>query len=194
MNSEALDPISLAESKRLIELERQIQSDVKRVGAALIEIRDEKLWRGCANSFEEYCKAKWGWGRSRAEQLITAAKVVQQLPADVTTGNITERQARELAKIDPEKRAEVLNTVERNGKVTARAIREAAREQEPARVVAHTEVMPSESEEEHRKRSVWRVYSRWFLGLFPPNERVEAVRWISEWNADHETELEEMKA
>ena len=37
----------------------QINASFKEVRGALIEIRDKRLWRGEAASFEDYCK-KWG--------------------------------------------------------------------------------------------------------------------------------------
>lgn len=69
------------------------------VGEALMEIRDNRLYREKGFSqFEDYCQQEWGFSQSRTYQMMDAAKVtgllesstiVEQLPA-------TERQAREL--------------------------------------------------------------------------------------------------
>ncbi len=95
------------------------------VGRALMEIRDGRLYREHYATFEDYCRDRWGWGRSRAEQLISASNVVDVM--GVTSGNTprTERQVRELASIpDPEERQSVWEeTVIRHGpEPTARQI------------------------------------------------------------------------
>jgi hypothetical protein len=68
---------------------------------------------------EDYCQRRWGWKRSRAEQLITAASVANELAASVTTvteAPMNERQARELARLPEEQRAEVWSrAVEEHG-------------------------------------------------------------------------------
>lgn len=60
-------------------IERGRQTFVE-VGTALMEIREARLYReqGFA-TFEDYCQERWGWGRMRASQLITAAEVVLEL-------------------------------------------------------------------------------------------------------------------
>jgi len=103
--------------------------------AAIRAIKDGRLYRASHKTFEAYCEAKFGMSKSRARQLIQASAITEQLPSVlVTIGNqINERQARELAKVEPEKRVEVLekaqNTAKVTGKpVTAKAIKEAAAE------------------------------------------------------------------
>jgi hypothetical protein len=49
------------------------------VGAALLEIRDSKLYRKEYGTFEEYCNKRWGWQRNYANKLIRAAEVVENL-------------------------------------------------------------------------------------------------------------------
>jgi len=49
--------------------------------------------------FEDYCRERWGMSARRANQLMTAAEIGTMVPK-VTT----ERQARELARVEPEKR------------------------------------------------------------------------------------------
>lgn len=96
MNTE---PITLAESKRLNELESVIRlhgAAFIAVGDALTEIRDKKLYRSDYGTFEAYCQEVWGWSGSRARQICTASAFAKS----VTTGNApkTEREARQMMK------------------------------------------------------------------------------------------------
>jgi hypothetical protein len=59
-------------------------------------------------TFEDYCRKKWGMTRMRASQLIEAAQVKGSLPESVNHGLQNERQAREVAKVEPAKRAAVV--------------------------------------------------------------------------------------
>lgn len=125
------------------------------VGEALVTIRDRRLYRATHPTFEEYCKDRWGMGRSRAYQLINASEVVRVLEASVSTnvdkGQLplpqNEAQARALQAAPPEVRAEVWReAVERSGGAAppARAVTEVARElTAPA---AHTPLAQHRSE------------------------------------------------
>jgi len=73
---------------------------------ALAEIKAEKLYTIEYHTFEAYCKERWGWQKAHAYRLIEAANVVKTSPVgDKIT---TERQAREVAKVEPAKRAQVI--------------------------------------------------------------------------------------
>jgi hypothetical protein len=100
------------------------------VGNALLEISDRRLYRATHSTFQEYVQEKWNMTARRAYQLCEAAEVVKALPENVNNcshSRITnEGQARELAKVKPEKRAKVLETAATKGKVTAKSIQEAA--------------------------------------------------------------------
>lgn len=76
------------------------------VGGALLNIRNLNLYRSTHDTFESYCKEVHGFTRSYAHRLIDAAEVAELLPIGNKPKN--EGQARELAKVEPEKRAEVL--------------------------------------------------------------------------------------
>jgi hypothetical protein len=118
--------ITKLETDRLADLEVVINRGKKsfiEVGNALEEIRDERLYRVDYATFDEYCKEKWGWTARRSNQLIDSA--------DAAMGTIVpiqnEGQARELAKVEPERREDVLDAVVSSGKpVTAKAIKNAA--------------------------------------------------------------------
>lgn len=112
---------------RLEQLEATIERGRKtfvEVGLALAEIRDARLYRPAYATFEDYCRERWNWSRSYAHRIIEAAATSETLPMDQRPE--TESQARELARIEPERRVEVLNQARTNGKVTAAAIRQAA--------------------------------------------------------------------
>ena len=118
---------SLRESQRLEELEKTIargQKTFVEVGRALAEIRDLRLYKREYGGFAEYCEKKWGWSKPYCTQLITAAAVVESLPADKVVAIATESQARELAKIQPAQRAGVVQAIVDAGeKMTAAAIK-----------------------------------------------------------------------
>lgn len=91
------------------------------VGNALMEIREHRLYRADYDTFEEYCRDRWGMSRRHANRLVEAAEVANNLGP---MGPIpqTERQARPLAPLPPEQQREAWQqAVESapNGKVTA---------------------------------------------------------------------------
>jgi len=117
------------ESKRLEKLEASIRHGQKtfvEIGLALATIRDERLYRSDFPTFQDYCKERWGWDRQRAIQLINSAAVVKSLPDNVKHVLQNDRQACELAKVEPDKREEVLAKAAKSGSVTAKSIRSAA--------------------------------------------------------------------
>ena len=68
--------ISKREAEWLSELETKISMGMKtfvEVGNALLEIRDNRLYRESHKTFEDYCQEKWGMTDRRARMLITAA-------------------------------------------------------------------------------------------------------------------------
>jgi hypothetical protein len=68
------------------------------VGAALIEVRDKKLYRVQYPTFADYIEQRWKISRSRAYQLITAGLLSTQVDIQ------NERQARELNRLPEELR------------------------------------------------------------------------------------------
>ena len=93
--------------KLLHQLEEIIQKEMGgfvRLGQALLEIRDKRLYRQSHKTFEAYCRDKWEISRTYAHYHIEAAKVVGVLK-DVHHGEQlpeNERQARPLTTIDLE--------------------------------------------------------------------------------------------
>ena len=97
-----------------------------KVGNAIAEIQERKLYLRDYKSFEEYCQNRWGWSRDRGYLLISAAKTVNQLPPKCRPVVGNERQAREISKIPKEHQEEVLESAKMNGAITAKSIRETA--------------------------------------------------------------------
>jgi hypothetical protein len=113
-------------------------------GMALTEIRDQRLYRGHYGSFEEYCKQKHGLTRQRCEQIVVssaAARNVLSITKNIRQPSlpdivgevdpvwiINERQARELARLQPDDQARVWRDLlarwqETGRRVTARDVR-----------------------------------------------------------------------
>jgi phage N-6-adenine-methyltransferase len=116
---------------RLGELEGVIERGLATfvdVGAALLEIRDSRLYRESHGTFEDYCRERWDFSRPRAYQLIQAAEVGTLVSTTVDTPISSERIARELAPLrdEPERLREAWETaVEQHGPApTAKEVRE----------------------------------------------------------------------
>lgn len=96
------------------------------VGNALAAIQERKLYQAGFETFEEYCRSKWGFSRQRAYQLTAAAEAVTTMVDIGLPTPTSERQTRELIRIPEAERADVWReTVERTGgQPTAAAVRE----------------------------------------------------------------------
>ena len=124
--------LAATERDRLSELEPIIERGMAsfvEVGTALLEISDRRLYRETHSTFAEYCETKWRMTARRAYQLCEAAEVVNALPENVNNcsqSQITnEGQARELAKVEPARRVQVLEAAASTGTLTAASIRTA---------------------------------------------------------------------
>ena len=74
------------------------------VGAALLAIRDNRLYRQDYDTFEEYCIRRWELSRPRAYELCAASDIVVDLSAmaDIRLLPENERQTRPLTRLkDP---------------------------------------------------------------------------------------------
>lgn len=111
----AAEVVELAEltcdeqSDRLF-LERKVERAFYEAGKALIELRDRRLYRSTHKTFEEYCRDRFSYNRSRSYQLIDAAGVVDNLhlcPQFVDILPTKEGQVRSLTQLEPEQQCEV---------------------------------------------------------------------------------------
>lgn len=113
-------------------LRDQIRSwwdDRFKVGAALLEIRDQRLYRDHYETFEAFCETEYGFQRAHAYRLIAFAEVkasVQMSPIGDKLKN--EGQARALAPVPAAQRVDVLTRTAERGPVTAKAIGQVAGE------------------------------------------------------------------
>ncbi len=97
------------------------------IGESLKEIRDGKLYKDEYPNFEDFCFEEFELKHSQAYGLIAAVEVKESLKPSAMAERITnERQARALAPVPAERRAEVLQAVVEKGAVTARAIKQIA--------------------------------------------------------------------
>jgi len=123
-----LNALTKIETTKLEECELVIERGLAtfyEVGNALMAIRDDRLYRAAHGTFEEYCRERWGFERRQAYRLIDAAAVVENL---CPMGHIpaTERQAREIARVEPAQQREVWQAAVETapeGKITASHIR-----------------------------------------------------------------------
>jgi len=72
------------------------------VGTALLAIREGRLYRDQYGTFEDYCRERWGFHRSRAYQLMDAAQIALNVSTIVDTKPITESELRPLRTLEPE--------------------------------------------------------------------------------------------
>lgn len=99
------------------EVIRQGLESFVEVGNALSAIRKARLYRGEFATFEEYCKQRWSLSKRHVNRLVSAAEVVGDVCEDGEDlgpmGPIpsSERQARPLAEVAKEDRAEVWQEV-----------------------------------------------------------------------------------
>ncbi len=173
---EKYGPLTHADTERLKELESVIERGRKtfiEVGYALAEIRDLRFYRQTHATFEAYCAEQWGWTRQRSYQLMNAATVVKLLPAEMSTRVDNEATARELAKLEPKERENVLRAIERRGeRVTPAAIRAVVKEEQPAKPEPNNEDNPSQAPHYGVQSA-----ASWWTRTTPKN-RGHFIRWL----------------
>lgn len=110
--------------QRLKSLERTIQAGIAtfhKVGSALAEIRDGRLYRATHPSFGAYCQDRWGFSKQHGLRLIDAADVADDLAPVGAVAN--EAQARELVPLDREQRLRVFDEATDGGSQATTAAR-----------------------------------------------------------------------
>jgi hypothetical protein len=129
-------PLSTREKMKLAELERRIVQDFGafyRVGIALTEIRDSKLYRENHPTFESYCKDLWDMARGTAYRFIGAAEVYENIKSMSPNWRqndddendllpLNEAQVRPLTKLEPQQQKEIWRAAVESapkGKITA---------------------------------------------------------------------------
>jgi hypothetical protein len=166
---------------RLTELEDVIQRGMDtfvEVGAALFEIRDDRLYRASHTTFEDYCQERWGMSRRHANRTIEAASVAGIL-GPIGPKPATESVAREIAPVlkdeGPEAVEEVWGeVVEQHGPTpTATQVREVVEER------AETSVGPRKQGQQQKLVSGIAEKARHIYAL-EPHLDLEAISSLPE--------------
>lgn len=126
-------PSELEEFRRDKEFVRDNLRTFVEVGLRLLRIREKGWYRLTHDTFEGFCRDEWGMSGRHANRFIQSAEVVTNLgpmgPVPLTEQNITERQTRPLARLEPEQQREAWSlAVEAapNGRPTAKHVEAAA--------------------------------------------------------------------
>ena len=93
------------------------------VGVALAEIRDRRLYIEGHDTFEDYCRERWGMSKTHANRLIASAATLEVL-GDVEERPANEAQVRPLTLLPPDRQAEAWDraVVASHGHVTAASV------------------------------------------------------------------------
>lgn len=175
------EPSTIEQQKRLSELESKIRTAFYEAGLAFREIREKRLYKlDGYKRFENYLKEKWGKGKTYANGLISAAKIISEDLLPISSDKVplptAEAQVRQLSILkESEQRQKVwIKACETapNGKVTAEHVRKIKNELYPEinGGVDTSSTSPSEStidnlHEETHKKIQWMLAK---LGRKPP--------------------------
>lgn len=125
--------MELTTPRTLAECEADFERGFQIAARALVEIRDNRLYREAGyTSFDTYCRERRGMRRDMADKLIAASGVVNDLHTNgMESLPTSERQARPLAKLPTaqdrsEAWQEAVETAP-NGKVTAKHVEQVVR-------------------------------------------------------------------
>lgn len=126
------EPLTTAEKHELVKLEHRIEQGLAifiDVGNALLNIRDQRLYRGTHSAFDAYCRERWGFSKTQANRFIAASEVAKNL-APIGVSPTSESQVRLLASLPAEKQVKVFERAAKTAGgaslVTAQAIEKAA--------------------------------------------------------------------
>lgn len=123
--------------ERLVWILGQIKKKMIEIGKHLEEVRDQKLYEKRYATFEKFCRAEFGFGNKRANQIIAAENVRALLAASpevvsspelaTNVARMSEAHLRTLAKVEPKKRARIVRTAAKlPGPITAAKLQQAA--------------------------------------------------------------------
>lgn len=140
--TEVSKPLNSLERTTLRNAEATIKTHMAsfvEVGASLMAIRDQQLYRETHKTFEAYVKGKWDFTRDYAYKLIAARDVVENVDHGIQKPT-SERQARPLTELPAEEQPkawkEAVRRAEEAGKpVTAAIVEEVVEEMKGDTVV-----------------------------------------------------------
>lgn len=123
---------NIEKRKRLEWYENEIEKTGKALGRLFRDLRDDTLKPYLVDyiSFEDYLEKRWDMTPRRAQQMMAAESVRNQLALAPETASIAprlnERQLREMVNIEPEKRPALMSKAKRiDPKMSARALKAA---------------------------------------------------------------------
>lgn len=123
-------PMTKDEARTLTE---RIKAAATEVYHLLLQAHEGRAWSALGyGSWRAYAMAEFDMGQSRAYQVLNQARIIHELTSGGDSTIVeklpNEGQARELARVEPERRPEVWAkaTEATDGKPTAKAVREAA--------------------------------------------------------------------
>lgn len=125
-----LQELSKTEKDLLIDCESVIEKGIetfKSTWYALLEIRENRLYRSTHKSFKDYCKDKWNISESYVNRQIQAGKIIEDIKDTPIGTGLNESQLRPLTNLESETRREVVKQAfEISEKPTAKIIQELA--------------------------------------------------------------------
>lgn len=136
--SKALDWNESGKLAKHLKIIREGKQTFIAVGNSLMAIRDERLYRESHKTFEAFCDDVLELSSRRVNQLIGASEVVAEMGTIVPKPK-NEAQARELAKLPKEDRAEAMADAKQaagDKPVTAKHVKAAVEKRKPAKAPA----------------------------------------------------------
>lgn len=202
--AEVTEALTYMEKEELREFERQIESGLKtfrKVGTALLAIRDGRMYRAGFKTFEDYCRDRWGFNASRARQLIGAAEIAGRIESVTIVTPATESQARPLAALPPEQQPEAWKAAADKAategrKVTAKDVQEQVKKITTKAEIVDVDVLPPEQKEVHKRPIGPPSDGMQFARIAIMNleqiktndtERGQALRVVKDWIIKHES-------
>lgn len=202
--AEVTEALTYMEKEELREFERQIESGLKtfrKVGTALLAIRDGRMYRAEFKTFEDYCRDRWGFNASRARQLIGAAEIAGRIESVTIVTPATESQARPLAVLPPEQQPEAWKAATDKAategrKVTAKDVQEQVKKITTKAEIVDVDVLPPEQKEVHKRPIGPPSDGMQFARIAIMNleqiktndtERGQALRVVKDWIIKHES-------
>lgn len=167
------EAITIQESARLVELEDVIErglSNFIKVGEALVEIRDKRLYRVEYRTFEEYCREEWQMTQQYATQLCRSSQVAAMLESETKVSPTKEAHARPLTKLETpaEQREAWTEAVEQSGgKPAAKDVEAAVEKVQERKTRPLPEYSPTPeaaeriAEAEKDSETLWSLKSYW---------------------------------
>ncbi len=122
---ESVTPLTEAEQKHLAECEVIIEKGIKsflEVADALLDVRDQKLYRVTHKTFQDYCADKWSISARHANRLMLGGEAVRNIESDQLVSSVpaavpeNEAQARPLASLPKDKQVAAARIVAKQTK------------------------------------------------------------------------------